>query len=411
MQRILYVDLSPSPGGSVISLYHLASCLDRARFDPMIVLSTVNRFERFAELGLPVARVRTPQWEERGADLVDRVRAGRLGQEMRRSPRRALLWHSLGDARRLWRHVLPVVPPLRRIVRQFRPDLIHLNDAPPLVRHGILAGRLASTTTICHCRSFVLPSLLDKRLLLPGLAGLIFISQAVADAQLAAIRRPPQHRVIPNALNAADYAVAVDRDAVRASLGAPADAPLVGMVGRIAPWKGQHIFVEALAQVSQEHPTVHGVVVGLAEEAEGAGYADQVRQLAGRLGLGQRLHITGFRDDVPQVLAALDVLAHCSVRPEPFGRVIIEGMAAGRPVVGSRAGGALEIIRDGVDGLLVAPGDAAALAAALASLLGDPAQRERLGAAARRTASERYDLPAHVAAVQSFYAELLNGHA
>lgn len=407
MPRILYVDLSPSPGGSVISLYHLVGCLDRARFEPMVALSTVNRFERFAGLGLPVARVRTPQWEERNAGLVDRMRAGRLGEEMRSNAWRARLWHGLGDARRLWRHVLPVVPPLRRIVRQFRPDLIHLNDAPPLVRHGILAGRLTSAATICHCRSFVLPSSLDKRLLLPGLAGLIFISQAVADAQLAAIARPPRHRVIPNALNVADYAVSVDQAAVRASLGVPADAPLVGMMGRIAPWKGQHVFVEALARLSQDMPSVVGVIVGLAEEAEGAGYADQVRQLAGRLGLGQRLRISGFRDDVPQVLAALDVLVHCSVRPEPFGRVIIEGMAAGRPVVGSRAGGALEIIDDGVDGLLAPPGDAAALAAILAGLLSDPAQRQRLGAAARRTVSERYDLPAHVAAVQSFYAELL----
>jgi glycosyltransferase involved in cell wall biosynthesis len=411
VKRILYIDLSPSPGGSIISLYHLASHLDRTRYQPLVVLSRVDAFDRFWEAGVPVARVSTPRWDRPSSGMVERVRAGRLGEEMRRRPNRARLWHWLGGLRRLQRDVLPVVPPLLRLIRDFRPHLIHLNDILPLNRHGALAGRLARVPVVGHCRSFATPTANDNRFLLPGMRGLIFISEAIARTHLAAMPRPPRYRVIPNAIDLADYAAQVDAGAVRADLGVPAGVPLVGMVGRVSPWKGQHVFVDALAQLSQVCPHVHGSVVGLAEEADGPGYADQVRKQAAALGLERRFHMAGYREDVPRVLGALDVVVHCSVKPEPFGRVIIEGMAAGKPVVASKAGGAAEIITDGVDGLLMPPGDAGALAAVLARLLADPDERARLGAAGRATAEKRYQVGAHVAAVQDFYDEILASEA
>ena len=319
--------------------------------------------------------------------MVDRLHASRMGEEMRKQPQRAGWWHFLGDLRRYGRDVWPVVPPLRRIIRDFQPDLIHLNDGIQMSRHGALAARLSRRPAICHYRAFDPPLPIDRWLVTPGIDGWIFISQAVAEVQFAAMGRPRCWQVIPNAIDLQEFDGPVDIAAVRSSLGVPADVPLIGMIGRVAPWKGQLVFVEALAQVSQEHPTVHGVIVGLAEELDGPGYADQVRQRAGELGLGERLRMVGHRGDVPQVLAAVDCVAHCSVRPEPFGRVIIEGMAASKPVVASSAGGAAEIVSDGVDGLLTPPGDASALAHALARLLADPAERTRIGQAAAAPSS------------------------
>jgi len=408
MKRILYIDLSPSPGGSVVSLYHLISHLDRTRYEPRVVLSTLNDFKRLDALqpAVPVRRVPTPQFERKTAGMVERVRAGKVGAEMR-SRRAAPLWHALGDLRRLRRDILPVVPPLMRIMREFRPDLVHMNTSIPLLRHAALASSLLRIPAIHHGRSFLQATPLDVRLLLPNARGLIFISQAVADAQLAVMPHPPRYEVIPNAVPVADYAVTVDAAAVRRSLGASPTGPLLGMVGRITPWKGQHIFVEALALLRRQFPDVQGVLVGPAEEADGPGYADRVKQQAQSLGLSDCLHFSGYRDDIPEVLAALDVVVHASVKPEPFGRVIIEGMAAGKPVVGSRAGGALEIISDGVDGLLTPPDDPVALAGALSRLLVDPELSARLGNAARRTARDRFDVAAHVAAVQNFYEQVM----
>jgi len=418
--RVLYIDLCPSPGGSNISLLHLVSHVQACGVQPLVALAAVNPFDRFEEAGIPTVRVRTPRWERPPAASPQSLeggaaasggsgRAGRLAEAMRSNPGRARLWHAAGDLRRLGRDDLPVALALGRLMQRFQPHLVHLNDVISLNHAGALASRRAGLAAICHCRSFDLATPAEARWLLPGIDGMIFISQAIAQAHRGVMPHLRHHAVIPNAVDLAEFAAPVDRMAVAASLGAPVDAPLVVMAGRISPWKGQHIFVEALAQVSAACPAVHGVIVGQPEEADGPGYAARVQAQAAALGLGERLHWAGFRRDMPQVLAAADVVVHCSVKPEPFGRVIIEGMAAGRPVVASALGGAAEIITHGQDGLLTPAGDAAALAEALLHLLADRTARDRLGQAARRTAARRYQVQAQATAVLAFYQRVLAG--
>ncbi|MCS6844865.1 MAG: glycosyltransferase family 4 protein [Caldilineales bacterium] len=407
MKRILLVDLAPSPGGSIVSLLQLVAHLDREAFAPTMVLSHVLRHPALDALGVPLVRLRTPWWEQPTSSLVQRVRRSAVGDAMRSHPARAWLWHRLGDLRRLVRDLLPAAWSMVKVIRRTRPDLVHLNDALPLVRPALLACRLTRTPALAHVRSFLLPSRLDAHLLAPGLVGLIFNSQAVANAQLAALPRPPLHQVIPNAVDLAEFSRPVDCGRVRQELGVPPDAPLVGMFGRIAPWKGQTVFVEAMARVAAQLPTARGWIVGGAEGESGAAYLQQVQTALATHGLTDRVRLLGHRDDVPRLMAAVDAVAHCSVEPEPFGRVIIEGMAAGRPVVASAAGGAAEIVTSGVDGLLTPPGDAGALADALLRVLTDPATARRLAQAARRTVAQRYTVDAHVAAVQAFYRRLL----
>jgi glycosyltransferase involved in cell wall biosynthesis len=412
MLRILYIDLCPSPGGSNFSLLHLVRHLDRGQVQPLVALAAVNPFTRFEEANLPVARIPTPRWQRQPAGAASAAasrssQAGKLAASMRSSPGRARLWHAAGALRRLGRDDLPAARALRQTMAAFRPHLVHLNDVLALNHAGALASRSAGLPMICHCRSFAATTSGEARWFLPGVEGMIFISQAIARAHLAAAPALHHHAIIPNAVDLADFSVAGDRAARRTGLGVPPDAPLLVMAGRISPWKGQHIFVEALARVRAARPAVHGVIVGLAEEADGPGYAASVRAQADALGLGSHLHMSGFRADLPQVLAAADVVVHCSVKPEPFGRVIIEGMAAGRPVVASALGGAAEIIADGQDGRLTPAGDPAALAAALLRLLDDPREAERLGQAARRTVAQRYQVGAHVQAVLAFYERVL----
>ena len=409
--RVVYIDLCPSPGGSIISLHHLVTHLDRSEVQPVVALARINRFTGFEEAGVPVIRVRTPRWERmlaappaplrRSSDVSPQAAAS-LSANARRGARRAA-----GSLRGMVRDGLPVAWALAQALRQYRPQLVHLNDILPLHRPAAVAARLTRVPAICHCRSFVTATPADNRWLTPGLEGMIFISQAIAAAHLADMPPLRHSAVIPNAVDVADYTAPVDCAAVRASLGVPVDAPLVVMPGRISPWKGQHVFVDALALLRQRWPDVHGVVIGLAEKVDAAGYAAQLETQAAALGLQGSLHWAGYRQDIPQVLAAADVVAHCSVKPEPFGRVIIEGMAAGRPVVATALGGAAEIITSGVDGLLTPAGDAGALAQALAGLLADPAQRARLGAAARQTVLARYQIADHVAAVRRFYQQVL----
>jgi glycosyltransferase involved in cell wall biosynthesis len=134
-----------------------------------------------------------------------------------------------------------------------------------------------------------------------------------------------------------------------------------------------------------------------------------LRHLLAENGLADRVGITGFVDQPADAMRALDVVVHASTRPEPFGLVIAEAMACGRAVVATAAGGAAEIVSDGVDALAVPPGDAGALAAAIRRLVESPELRARLGAAGRETAERRFDRARLAAEVAPIYRALAEG--
>ncbi|TCV54097.1 glycosyltransferase family 4 protein [Agrobacterium tumefaciens] len=173
---------------------------------------------------------------------------------------------------------------------------------------------------------------------------------------------------------------------LRAELGL-GPQPLVGLFGRLSEWKGQHVFLEAIAAMEG----VQAVIVGGALFGQEA-YEARIREQASRLGLDDRVRFLGFRSDVPELMAAMDAVAHTSIVAEPFGRVVVEAMMCGRPVVATRGGGVSEIIRDGETGLLVPPGEPSALAAALGRVLSDPALAERLAQKGREDVSQRFSL-------------------
>jgi glycosyltransferase involved in cell wall biosynthesis len=186
---------------------------------------------------------------------------------------------------------------------------------------------------------------------------------------------------------------------LRAELGL-GPQPLVGLFGRLSEWKGQHVFLDALAAMEG----VQAVIVGGALFGQEA-YEARIREQASRLGLDDRVRFLGFRSDVPELMASMDVVAHTSIVAEPFGRVVVEAMMCGRPVVATRGGGVTEIIRDGETGLLVPPGDASALAAALGTILSDPALAQRLGQSGRDDVSDRFSLEETCRSVSALLTE------
>jgi glycosyltransferase involved in cell wall biosynthesis len=162
----------------------------------------------------------------------------------------------------------------------------------------------------------------------------------------------------------------------------PLDASLVGMVGRLRPWKGQDRFLRAMAHVAEAVPTAWFVLVGGTPFGVEDEYPARLLQLAGELGLGQRTVFTGQLDDVRPALAAMDVFVHPG-DPEPFGLVNVEAMAMARPVVAFAHGALPEIVVDSDTGILVPPENIAALAQAVIHLLEEPARRRALGRAGR----------------------------
>lgn len=169
------------------------------------------------------------------------------------------------------------------------------------------------------------------------------------------------------------------------------DAPIVGVFGRLAAWKGQEVAIRALADL----PDHHLVLVGGPLFGEHA-YEEHLHRVTAQLNLGSRVHFLGFRRDVAALMRAVDVVVHSSISAEPFGRVIVEGMMAGRPVVATAAGGALEIIEHGRSGLLVPPNDVSALVQSLRQLSNDPSHAAELALQGRERALNVFALPASI---------------
>ena len=217
-------------------------------------------------------------------------------------------------------------------------------------------------------------------------------SQATANALVARGGTRARIDVIYNGLDpaVADAVTAADAAAMRASLGLGAGT-LLGLFGRLAPWKGQDVAIRALAVLGDQYANVHLVIVGDALFGEES-YATEVRALVESLGLASRVHFLGFRTDVPVLMRAVDVLVHTSTAPEPFGRVIAEGMLAERPVIATAGGGASEIVRAGATAWQVAPNDPAALAAAIRDVLANPDRAAKVARAGKQDALARFAL-------------------
>jgi glycosyltransferase involved in cell wall biosynthesis len=232
-------------------------------------------------------------------------------------------------------------------------------------------------------------------------ARVVVPSEAAASAFAAAGGRADLVEVVANGVDVVRDPRS--RDALRRDLGLPA-GPLVGVFSRLAPWKGQHVVLDALATL----PEVRGIIVGDALFGEQA-YAATLRAQAEKLGLAGRVDFLGHRADVPLLMQAVDVMIHPSVAPEPFGRTLVEAMLAGVPVVATDAGAAADILDHGAAGTLVPPGDAAALAAAVAHMLARPDDlAARLDRATAR-AQDRYGVAAMQDAVAAVIARVAAG--
>jgi len=294
-------------------------------------------------------------------------------------------------------------------LRQLKPDLVHTNSLKAGV-YGSLAANAAGVPVVWHLRDRIAADYLPRpavrlvRELVGRLAdGVVANSTATLNTlgTRGGLRagadgagdRGRVHRVIPDSVEPSPYPRAPD-----------AAATTFGIVGRIAPWKGQDLFVRAFAAAFPDAGAERAVIVGSPLFGEQA-CERELRELISRLGLTERVRLRGFRENVWSELARIDVLVHASVIPEPFGQVVLEGMAAGLPVIAPDEGGPAEVIADGETGRLYAARSVEALAAAMRALGDDSHARERLGRAARG-AVEAYH-PTRVAAeLERMYAEV-----
>jgi glycosyltransferase involved in cell wall biosynthesis len=192
----------------------------------------------------------------------------------------------------------------------------------------------------------------------------------------------PQHYQAPNPESTQTHGVSL-----REQLGLCSDRFVVGHFSRLAPWKGQHVLIEALTHDSDST----AIFVGDALFGE-QDYVHQLHQQVEALGLQDRVHFLGFREDVAQLMQTCNVVAHTSTAPEPFGRVIVEAMLCGKPVVASGTGGVTELIESEVNGWLVPPNRPFHLAQAIAACRNAPEKAQRIAQRGQQRASQKFHL-------------------
>jgi glycosyltransferase involved in cell wall biosynthesis len=243
-----------------------------------------------------------------------------------------------------------------------------------------------------------------------GVAGGIAISEAVKRDAEAVLPGLPV-TVVRNAVDTDHFAPAeCDGAGLDRLAGLPPADPgtvRVGLVATYANWKGQDVFLDALARLPH---AVRGYVVGgpIYATAGSQFTREELERRAAANGLTGRVGFVPFQPDPADVYRMLDVAVHASTRPEPFGLTIVEAMSCAKPVVVAAAGGAAELFTDGVDAVGHAPGDAAALADAVARLAADAGLRRQIGAAARRTAVSRFGLKRYGEEIAAVYRRMTN---
>jgi glycosyltransferase involved in cell wall biosynthesis len=318
----------------------------------------------------------------RAGVTVQVLSAPRALQEVRRDGRVAPVRVALGLVRLAGR--------VAALARHF--DVLYANSQKSMLVAAI-AGVLARRPVVWHLHDLLTQEHFGHRQVRVAVGvgrllarRVIANSVATRDAYVLAGGRADHVQVVYNGIDATPFDQADEESArvIRNELGL-GGAPLVGLFGRIAPWKGHAVLLDALASL----PGVHALLVGGALFEGDKRYPALLRSRIEALSLSDRVHKLGFRSDIPALMKACDVIVHASTAAEPFGRVIVEGMLAGRPVIAAAAGGARELVDDGVNGLLVEPGDSASLAAAIRRALMS-GESERLAAAGYASALDRF---------------------
>jgi glycosyltransferase involved in cell wall biosynthesis len=356
--RVVILDHCARLSGGELALLDLLPALQEEVEFHVILGEDGPMAVRLARLGVSVEVLAMPE-TARGLPR-DRVRPGRL-------PFRSAAYsasHTFGLSQRL---------------RRLRPDLVHANSLKACL-YGGAAARLAGIPVIWHIHDRIAEDYLPA----PAVRLIRTLARRLPTAVLA--NSSATLATLPGVSGTiAPSPVAIDGSTVRECGGSR--SLRIGMLGRLASWKGQHVFLEAFARAFPQG-IQQAVIIGSALFAQDEPYAADLRQLAVRLGISDRVSFQGFREDVQAALSQLDVLVHASVVPEPFGRVVVEGLAAGLPVIASGQGGPAEIIDDEVNGLLVAPNDVVGLARELRRLADQPSLRKGLGAAGRQRARD-----------------------
>jgi glycosyltransferase involved in cell wall biosynthesis len=395
--RILYCEscMDGTVGGSHHCLLHLLESLDRTQYDPLVLFyqehALLSRFKATADTMVRTRTMDMPvQW---GAGW----RRGRLPFVL---ARRAV--NLVKFALTILEHAL--------FLKRRRIALVHLNNSITRHHEWMCAALLARVPCVVSERGINGRYTFLDRWLARRLALIIPVSCWVMNHMVRHGVASENMRVLYDGIDAASIKPARPADSLRDAYGVRSQQPVVGIVGNVRAWKGQETVVRAIIDVAKVFPEVVCFFVG-ASTPEDKPYLDHLQGLIKSAGIESNVRFTGYQSDPASFINLMQVVIHASIQPEPFGMVVLEAMAQRKPVVGSRAGGPVEMVQEGETGYTYPPGDAAALSSRIVELLNSPDKAARMGEAGYKRLMTMFTLEGYMDDIHAVYRAILGRQA
>jgi glycosyltransferase involved in cell wall biosynthesis len=389
MKRILFIESNRdgTVGGSYYSLLSLVQGLDRSKYEPHVM---------FCQDHMLVSEYRK---------ATPHVYINNFG------PSHSIPLETAGDVLkwpyRIVDKLLLKQFALKRIIDEIKPDLVHLNNGYACMHEWMLACSLSGIKVLAHDRGTEYPCNRQTKVFVRLLDAIICVSDSFKNNVVQQNLKPKRLRRVYNGIrvDVFENSGSAGNGTIKREFGIANGQPVVGIVGNIQRWKGQLVVLQAIHELKKTVPGIKCLIIGqVAQRSED--YKEELDAYVRDNDLGNNIIFTGFRTDIPAILNALDIVVHASVDPEPFGRVILEGMAMRKPVIATNFGGPTEIILPYETGMLVPPNDPQKMADAITYCLSDKDRAREMGERGRQRFVEMFSSEKMVKETEKVYEEI-----
>ena len=397
-------------GGVSVVINRIANSLDKSKFKPFILIVKENQFTLANEL-------KKEDYE------IDQDRDVRKYEKKKDHKSRYNKDNKKDLNSYFWKNILRIylnyksiekfficdvksIAKIYRLIKKYKVQIIHTHHDIQTSRPEAMAAWLASVPCVIHIHGYGKLTYFDK-LFTIFVKKIIYISESVRKHYHKLGYPICKGMVIHNSIEPTEYLKQFDRESIRNEFSIKNDEILVGIIGRIEHWKGHEYFIEGIYQALKKIPNLKGLIVGELEKnytpEKNKLYLRKLLSLVSNKGLEKKIIFGGYRSDIPRVLAGLDVAVHASSKPEPFGLVIIEAMAAGKPVIATKDGGVKEIIHNNEHGHLVHCKDAGAIAEKIIKIVKNKKDSKILGLKAKIRVLKNFTTEIQAQKVEKLY--------
>jgi len=398
--KILILDNSFTFGGAINSLCHLLRALNKDKFVPILV---TGQPEEYLEKNF------TCTWYHYVPKLPwvnNRIYRKLITLPIFRLNFFRAIFNRL---RFLYWFIFITIPEsliYYRLGRKHKVNVVHLNNILGSQLAGILAAKLLRVPCVAHLRDFEVIHPLIRfytRLIDHHVA----ISKAIRD-NLVELGAPLERiSLVYDAIDLNEFNTKVDNTYLSKEFSAQSKGPRFGIFGRVVEWKGIREFILSANYVIKEIPDATAFIVG--DFSDGTqDFMNEMIRLTRNLGIGNRVIFTGYRTDIPAFMKFMNVVVHASITAEPFGMVLIEGMAMSKPIVATSGGGPLDIVVEGKTGLLVKMKDSKSMARAISFLLQKPDLQKRMGRAGRSRVESEFSISRYANQMETIYTKIVS---